>query len=240
MNPSKLKVMNIQQFRFNLFQEKCRLVWEDPQNVTVVDPGFYNGNEEKDFFDFVDGNNLRIKNILLTHGHPDHIFGVSTIQERTGAEAYMHPGEKAVLKQAVKLIGRFGLHEPSCGFSTKDISDGDVLELGGIRFEVIETPGHTPGGVCYYVREKGILFSGDTLFAGAIGRTDLELGDYNREIVSIMEKIIWLPADTIVYPGHGPNTTIGRERTENPFLEPFNEPEEGTSDEVDPVILSNR
>lgn len=232
--------MNIQQFRFNLLQERCRLVWKDPGSVTVIDPGFYNDFEEGQFFDFLHDNKLELKHILLTHAHPDHIFGVTSLVERTGATVYMHPEERAVMKQAAKLAAGCGLHAPDCGFSTRDIADGEVLELGGIGFEVIATPGHTPGGVCYYVKEKGLLFSGDTLFAGSIGRTDLEGGEYDKEIVSIMEKLLWLPADTIVYPGHGPNSTIGRERTDNPFLEPFNEAEEEDAGEVEPVVLSGR
>jgi len=107
-----------------------------------------------------------------------------------------------------------------------------VIEDGGLHFEVIATPGHTPGSVCYYERENGILLTGDTLFAGSIGRTDLEGGDYDKEIVSIMEKLIWLDAGVKILPGHGPDSTIAKERSTNPFLEPFNEKEEIQASEL--------
>ena len=101
-----------------------------------------------------------------------------------------------------------------------------MLELAGLRLEVIATPGHTPGCVCYLEREQGVLFTGDTLFAGSIGRTDFPYSDYDDEIRSILEKLLPLEADVTLLPGHGPASTIGDERTHNPFLEPFNEPEE--------------
>jgi glyoxylase-like metal-dependent hydrolase (beta-lactamase superfamily II) len=106
-----------------------------------------------------------------------------------------------------------------------------------MTFEVIHTPGHTPGGVCFLEREAGILFTGDTLFAGSIGRTDFLYSEYDDEIRSIMEKIILLDPDIRIFPGHGPTSTIGQERTGNPFLEPFNEPEETTDPDLEPVVI---
>ena len=135
------------------------------------------------------------------------------------------------------MAQKFHMEAPEIGFKTTDIHDADTLSAAGISFDVIATPGHTPGGVCYYIRDEGVLFSGDTLFAGAIGRTDLGYGEYDDEIRSIMEKIILLDPSVKVYPGHGPATTIGDERTGNPFLEPFNEPEEEFNPDAEPVVI---
>ena len=129
------------------------------------------------------------------------------------------------------------MEAPEIGFKTTDIHDSDTLSAAGISFNVIATPGHSPGGVCYYIQDEGVLFSGDTLFAGAIGRTDLGYGEYDDEIRSIMEKIILLDPSVKVYPGHGPATTIGDERTGNPFLEPFNEPVEEFNPDAEPVVI---
>ena len=118
-------------------------------------------------------------------------------------------------------------------FVTKELVDGQILRFAQddkASFKVIATPGHTPGCVCFYCEAAKTLFSGDTLFAGSIGRTDLEGGDYDKEIVSVMEKLMVLPGDVEVYPGHGPATSIAEERTTNPFLQPFNEPWENDTD----------
>ena len=111
------------------------------------------------------------------------------------------------------------------------------MEAAGLTFEVIATPGHTPGGVCWLVRDEKLLFTGDTLFAGAIGRTDLSFGEYDDEIRSIMEKLMLLDGDIRIFPGHGPASTIADERTGNPFLEPFNEPEEEPDPDQPPIII---
>ena len=112
-----------------------------------------------------------------------------------------------------------------------------MLEIAGMKWEVIATPGHTPGGVCYLEREAGVMLTGDTLFAGSIGRTDFLYSEYDDEIRSIMEKLILLDPDIRILPGHGPTSTIGHERTHNPFLEPFNEPEEPIDPELEPVVI---
>ena len=132
-------------------------------------------------------------------------------------------------------------HRERTSFAVKstDIRDGQILRLAGIELEVISTPGHTPGGVCYLDRKDKILFSGDTLFAGTIGRSDLEGGDYDKLIVSVMEKLMGLDSDITVLPGHEGSTTIGEERTSNPFLQPFNEPEEEVDEkDITPITIS--
>lgn len=218
--------MNIHSFTFNLFQVRCRLIWSDPSQAIVVDPGFCDNADRELFYNYVAAKGLTVTAILLTHAHLDHIFGVYELQQRLGIPVYMNPEDECIFSISHRIGGKMGFPAFSTDWKTTPVKDGDILHIGDMEWEVIATPGHTPGSVCYLNRKEGLLLSGDTLFAGAIGRTDLEYGDYDKEIVSIMEKLVWLDAGIQVLPGHGADSTIGRERSSNPFLEPFNEREE--------------
>lgn len=161
---------------------------------------------------------------MLTHGHFDHILGVAGLAGYYGdIPVFMHPADKFTLENNTYFCRAFGAPMPG-NFQTSDVKEGDAVTVGSLKFEVIETPGHTVGGVCYLERENGILFSGDTLFAGAIGRSDHPGGDYDQLMKSIFEKIMTLDGAIIVHTGHGPSTDIATERMTNPFLMPFNEP----------------
>lgn len=217
---------------FNIFQENTYIVWKEGGRCAVVDPGFYTEAEGITFFNTLDKLRLEVDAVLLTHAHTDHYSGAKAIQDKFGCKVYMNPADKIVFGVDTKMLERIGIRVPDSGFTTTDITEGDVIRTAGMTFTVINTPGHTPGGVCYLESGEEIVFTGDTLFAGTIGRTDFAYSDYDKEILSIMEKIILLDPATEVFPGHGPKTTIGRERTQNPMLEPFNEPEE----EFDPNL----
>ena len=214
---------NIRSFTFNYLEEKTYLVWDESLEAVLIDPGCYRPSEAPELSRFIEENKLKLKAIWLTHGHFDHICGVASFP---GVPVYMHPADKPVLAISGDMATGLRLRAPDTSFSTVDISDGDELRVGKTAFKVIATPGHTPGGVCFYDEKDGLMFSGDTLFAGTIGRTDFPLGDYDVLIVSLMEKIMGLPGDVEVYPGHGPSTDIATERTHNPFLQPFNEPDQ--------------
>ncbi len=230
-------MLNVLQFNCNLFEEKSYVVFkEEGGGCVIVDPGFYREDEKRPVLDALERNALSPEAILLTHGHFDHVYGAKFLQDSYKVPVYMHPADKLILEYDKEMTAGFRLKEPDCGFVTTDVSDGEKLSVAGLSFEVIATPGHTPGGVCYLDRDEGVLFSGDTLFKGAIGRTDFKYGEYDDEIRSIMEKLIFLDPSTRVLPGHGPETTIGHERTGNPFLEPFNEKED-TDSEVEPVSI---
>ena len=220
-------------FTFNLFQERSSIVWDNENNCAIVDPGFSNDQERDELYRFIENRKLSVKAILLTHGHFDHIFGVAQAAEFFGVPVYMHPADEVIIKEANPMLcDAFGLAVPaefcsSCGTQIRSIKEGDIIEVGNLRFEVIETPGHTPGGVCYLERSEKILFSGDTLFAGSIGRTDNQWADYDALMSGIFTKLMELDGDITVIPGHGPETSIATERMTNPFLMPFNEPFEG-------------
>ncbi len=165
--------------------------------------------------------------LLVTHGHIDHAGGAGGVVRSTGVPAYVHPDDDFMtLHPADQLRMLFGVavdENRAAPFAPPDhyepLAGGQRLDLAGLAFEVLHTPGHTPGHCCFLLREEGVLFSGDQLFAGSIGRTDLPGGDYDTLMRSMTSQVLPLPEDTEVLPGHGPTTTLARERLINPFLQ---------------------
>lgn len=227
--------MEIRKFICNMISENCYVLSEG-KCCLIVDPGFYGPKELKGLYDYLSASSLIPEAILLTHGHFDHVLATKQLQDRfDGIPVYMSPADERMFPEDVKFAESLGIKDFDPGFKWTPVKDGDVLGFGkapgdtgspAMTFRAIATPGHTPGGICWYCEDEEMVFTGDTLFADSIGRTDLPCGNYDDEIRSIMEKLILLPASTTVFPGHGRSTTIGRERSSNPFLEPFNEPEE--------------
>ena len=159
---------------------------------------------------------LDIKHIVLTHGHIDHIGALKEIKEATGAEIAVHAEDAASLQGQSFVAEQFGIPFQDPPPPDRLLQDGDSIDIGDLRFSVLHTPGHSPGGICLF--GEGALFSGDTLFNFGIGRYDLPGGDYYQLMNSITTRLMVLPDETAVYPGHGPATTIGAERRANPFL----------------------
>jgi hydroxyacylglutathione hydrolase len=166
---------------------------------------------------------LTLSAMMLTHGHIDHTGGSGELARATGASVYVHPDDDFLTLHPVEqLRAMFGMTPPGVydvPEKFKSLADGDRIELAGLDFEVRHTPGHTPGHCCFYLEQQETLFSGDQLFAGSIGRTDLPGGSLAALMTSMEEKVMVLPDQTRVLPGHGPETTIGRERIGNPFLQ---------------------
>lgn len=221
-------MIRIEYFTFNPFQERCSVIWDGDGAGVIVDPGYCNDMERDEIYDFVQKNSLSIKAILLTHGHFDHILGAADASRHFNVPVYMHPADKIIIKESNPLIcNAFGVQVPE--FKGEEemvipIAEGDKIPVGQMEFTVIETPGHTPGGVCFFEAGSKILLSGDTLFAGSIGRTDNNWASYDSLMEGIFTKLMVLDGDITVVPGHGPTTSIAQERTTNPFLQPFNEP----------------
>lgn len=228
------QTMNIKRFTFNPLGEQTRVFWNEAHSAVVADPSFCTRVEREEFYNWLKDNDITLKAILLTHAHFDHIMGVQELHDQMGIPVYMNPVDTSVYIMTDMYSGKAGLPVIRHDWEITPVADGQIISIGGMNWEVLETPGHTPGSVCYLERAEGVLLSGDTLFAGAIGRTDFAGSDYDKEIVSIMEKLIWLDAGIRVLPGHGADTTIGYERANNPFLEPFNEREELDFRESDP------
>ena len=159
---------------------------------------------------------LRIIHVLNTHGHFDHVGGNRAILEATGADLLLHEADIPLLSRAVSTAAAYGLRSENSPPPRRNLDDGMIIPVGTYEITVFHTPGHTPGGCCFYV--NGIAITGDTLFAGSIGRTDFPGGSLDSLMKSIHDKLSRLPDDTIVYPGHGPATTMGREKMYNPYM----------------------
>jgi glyoxylase-like metal-dependent hydrolase (beta-lactamase superfamily II) len=179
----------------------------------IIDPG----DGAKEILKSVRELGLNIEYIVLTHGHLDHIGALREVQEATGAEVAVHSDEAKLFQGRYQSLGAmFGLSYPVPSHPDRLLKDGDTLDVGDLHFSVLHTPGHSPGGIC--LLGEGVVFSGDTLFNYGIGRTDFLGGSYDQLINSIQTKLMTLPDNTRVYPGHGPPTTIGAERKSNPFI----------------------
>ena len=210
--------MEIKTFYFNPIRVCCYVAWDDSGECVVIDPGCYGERELQRLKDFVEQKQLKPVRILLTHGHFDHILGLEDVARTWKLDAWIHPDDRRLMVSSGQWCAELGLSFKPFSGQLHDLSDGDVLTFGQSSLRVIATPGHTPGGVCFFCEEAGVLFSGDTLFAGSIGRTDTEGGDYDQLIGSIARKILPLDGDVTVLPGHGPATSVGYERATNPFL----------------------
>ncbi len=191
----------------------CYLLGGDKaDSIVIIDPG----DEAELLLDEADEMAGTVAAILITHGHVDHIAAAAEVQRATGAKLYVHAADAPMLTRPdpywASLVG--GVKPCSADV---ELADGDELHLAGVDIRVMHTPGHSPGGVCFVTSEA--VFCGDTLFAGSIGRTDLPGSDHDAMVSSLDRLVSELPDEMLVYPGHGPATTIGEEKTDNPFIE---------------------
>jgi glyoxylase-like metal-dependent hydrolase (beta-lactamase superfamily II) len=180
----------------------------------VIDPGA----DGELILSFLERKALKVKYIINTHGHFDHVGCNRQIQEATGAELLIHALDLSLLSLAAASARGYGLTVEDSPLPGRYLTDGMRLDLGGLSIEVLHTPGHTQGGCSLYLREESLVITGDTLFADSVGRTDLPGGSHEQLIASIRSKLLPLDDDTVVFPGHGPDTSIGRERRSNPYL----------------------
>jgi glyoxylase-like metal-dependent hydrolase (beta-lactamase superfamily II) len=197
------------------FAENCWVIGSrSTREGIVIDPGA----QPEEILAMVKDMDLEVKLIANTHAHIDHVMGVRGVQEATGAKFLLHSQEAASIQGAAGGAARWmgGAVDPP---PEPDVllSDGDEVEVEGVTLQVIHTPGHTPGGVCFYT--EGVLFSGDTLFRGSIGRTDMPGGSYEQLMAGIVDRLLVLPDDTVVLPGHMDETQLGIERRTNPFVQ---------------------
>ncbi len=211
--------MKYQSFTFNPVQENTYLLWDEQTlEAAIVDTGAWDRQEEQSLAGSIEALGLKLKYVLQTHAHFDHTFGLPFVHRTYGLKPILHKDEADVYRQMPSMAARFGLNMgggmPAIG---QLLSDGDELLLGTTAVRLIHTPGHTPGSSVFYIPDAGLLFSGDTLFRESIGRTDLPGGSYEDELDSIKNKLFCLPDDTEVLTGHGPSTTIGWEKQNNPY-----------------------
>ncbi|MBD5252684.1 MAG: MBL fold metallo-hydrolase [Bacteroides sp.] len=212
--------MKITRFVFNMFGENSYVVFDpDTLDAAVIDPGMLQPRENEAIAKYIDDKRLTVRHIINTHLHLDHVFGVNFIKEKYGVKLAAGAADEPLLADLNASAAGFGIHS-SFDPVTLDVKlkAGERIYLGKEYLEVISVPGHTPGGIALYAPESKVVFTGDSLFEGSVGRTDLPGGDHATLIKSIRENLLTLPDDTMVLPGHGDATTIGREKIANPYL----------------------
>lgn len=211
-------MLHVKSFAFNPFSENTYIIYNDEKEAFLIDPGNMPEAETETLNDFIKLNELKIKNILLTHAHIDHIIGLQWAYDMFSVPVLIHPDEMEILDRASFTAKNYGFFFPAFKGELRHIKEGETLILGSETIEIYDVPGHSPGSVAFYNENNGFVISGDALFMMSIGRTDLYKGDYDQLISSIKTKLLTLPENTKVYSGHGEPTSIGFEKEHNPFL----------------------
>jgi glyoxylase-like metal-dependent hydrolase (beta-lactamase superfamily II) len=211
-------MLTVQTFTFNPVQENTYVVYNENKDCCIIDPGCYFASEEKELTDFIATNGLKPVYLLNTHCHLDHIFGNKFVHKNFGLTLHLHKNEKPVLDHGPVSGQTWGLPFENYDAELNFLEEGDVVKLGEDELHVLLTPGHSPGSICFYNKEGKFIISGDVLFHGSVGRTDLPGGNFSTLEQSIKSKLYILPEDVVVHPGHGESTTIGDEMKTNPFV----------------------
>ena len=211
-------MLTITSFVFSPLQENTYVVHNETGDCIIVDPGCYFGNERNELKEFIQNGPLAPKYLLNTHCHLDHVFGNKFIHDTYGLTLHLHEKEIPVLEYAPTSGLSWGLPFDNYRGDHIFLREGEVIRLGEDELHVLFTPGHSPGHISFWCPAQQFVLSGDVLFLQSIGRTDLPGGDFDTLIKSIREKLFTLPDETVVYPGHGPSTTVGAERRGNPYL----------------------
>jgi len=197
-------------------QCNCSIIGDEAsREAMVIDPG----DDIQDILGLIAKHNLQVKQIVITHAHIDHVGGAMKLRAATGAPILLNQNDYALLKMLDMQAAWVKMASPGKVEIDQNVGQADTVKAGALVAQVIHTPGHTEGSVCLYFPAEKKLIAGDTLFAGSIGRTDLPGGSFEKIIDSLHDKVMALPDDTVVVPGHGPLTTIGEERESNPFLQ---------------------
>lgn len=207
--------MQVQLIPVTMFQSNCVVIWdEETLDGVVFDPG----GDANRIVEYIESNKINVHAILLTHGHVDHVSGTNGVKEATGAKSYLHEDDWKTAEETPRQCLMFGIPVEDPPQVDEKIQDGDTFEFGTLKFEAMHTPGHSPGSTVFrFTEDPQLLVAGDLLFAGSIGRVDLPGGDESKMKESLA-KMKELPDDLVVISGHGPQTSIGKEKRSNPYL----------------------
>lgn len=211
-------MVKIKQFVCNSFGVNTYVLYDETGECVIIDAGCYQPKEEMRLKNFIDTQSLSPKLLIQTHGHIDHILGAGFVCKTWQIPFCVHSADTYLVTNALQLGRMFGFEAAPVPGIDMDLASQSSLHFGNTEINLISTPGHTPGGISLHLSSEKLLFSGDVLFAGSIGRTDLPGGDYDQLMESIQNKLLILDLETRVYPGHGYITTLGEELAENPFL----------------------
>ena len=210
--------IHIQSFTFNPFQENTYLLYDESKQCLIIDPGCSNSAERKQLIDFVEEKSLLPVRLLNTHCHIDHILGNKFVSDTYKLDLEANKNDLRTLEAGRVSAEIFGIEYEESPLPKVFLEEGDVIQFGESQLEIVFTPGHSAGSICFYNRQQKFIIGGDVLFYQSIGRTDLPGGNHAQLLESIRTKLFTLPDDFTVYPGHGPSTTIGFEKMHNPFL----------------------
>ena len=211
-------MVKIKKFTFNAFQVNTYVLYDETGECAIIDASCYEKHEKKELVDFISENNLTPVAQLLTHGHIDHMLGSRFVSKTFKLKPLTHKDSLPFLENSKEYGKVFGFDADKPVMPEMFLDDGDIIEFGKQELKVIHTPGHAAGSLCFYHEEGKFVIVGDVLFQHSVGRTDLPTGNHDELIKSILQKLLVLPGETIVYPGHGPETSIEDEKTSNPFL----------------------
>jgi glyoxylase-like metal-dependent hydrolase (beta-lactamase superfamily II) len=206
-------------FTVNPFSMNCYIYWnEKTKEGVIIDPGAYEVFEKNEITSYINSNGINIKYILLTHGHIDHIMGNKWAKDTFNVHVMMNEEDMPLIDRAMEQGAMFGVSFPQPPKPDVMIKEGDSVKFSNTEFKLLHTPGHSPGSICFVDEKEKLIFGGDTVFRGSIGRTDLWKGDIDLLLSSIHNKILTFPDEYVIYPGHMEETTIGEEKMYNPFL----------------------
>lgn len=211
-------MVHLKQFVCNPYQENTYVLYDDKGFCAIIDPGMYGKAEEDLFLSFMEEHKLNPVLLLNTHCHIDHVLGNKFIHEQYGLLPQFHEGELPLLIEVQNYAPQMGIRYDISPIGEYFLPEEGTVTFGDNVLKLIFVPGHSPAHLCFYHESQKFVIGGDALFRGSIGRTDLPGGNHNQLLKSIKEKLYTLPEDVIVYPGHGPSTTIGEEKRTNPFV----------------------
>ena len=211
-------MLKIKSFVFSPIQENTYILYNEHKDCIIIDPGCYFPAEKDELAAFITQSGLTPRMLLNTHCHLDHVFGNKYVADTYGLTLQLHENELALLKYAPASGLMYDMPFDNYLGEYIFLKEGDRIRLGDDELKVIEAPGHSPGHICFYCAAQNFMISGDVLFNRSIGRTDLPGGSHQTLLKNIREKLFVLPDETVVYSGHGPATTIGEEKKDNPFL----------------------